>query len=101
MADHDNSLGPRHVLRLPNLRGRGDLLAVCGACDHRTPIWLWQLVKGCSERQRLVDVEAKLRCQRCGNRDGNRVRIATADVLLRASRAPHLPRQSYGTENTL
>jgi hypothetical protein len=60
-------------------RGRLNLAAVCGACRHSTPIWLWQLIKGRSEYQRLIEVEAKLRGQRCGNRTGNMVQASAAD----------------------
>ena len=40
---------------------------------------LWQLLAKRPTYTHLTEVEAKLRCQRCGNREGNRVLVTMAD----------------------
>lgn len=75
------SPAPHHALRLRDLRGRADLVAVCDACRHSAAIWLWQPNEGNSDHQRLVEVKvkAKLRCQRCDDRVGNMARVPGAE----------------------
>ena len=74
----ERQAGPCHALRLRDLRGCADLVAVGGLRQHSTPIWLWQPVEGRAEHRRLVEVEARLRCQRCGNREGSMVQVLGA-----------------------
>jgi hypothetical protein len=40
---------------------------------------LQQVNAGCPPYIHLTDIEAKLQCQRCGNRAGNRVLVTLAD----------------------
>lgn len=82
MRERDAGPGPRHALRLRELRGCPDLVAVCGFCRHSTPIWLWQPVEDRSEHRRLV--EARLSCRRCGDKDGNPVRWVPAQINAKA-----------------
>jgi len=39
---------------------------------------LWQLLAGRPPYTHPIDVEAKLRCQKCGNDEGNRVLVTMA-----------------------
>ena len=41
-----------------------------------------QLTQSRPEHQRLVEVEAKLRCQRRGDKDGNMVRVPGAEAIM-------------------
>lgn len=80
MREREAAPGARHALRLRDLRGRTDLVAVYSACRHSTPVWLRQLVKGRSKHRRLVEAEVRPQCQRCGNRDGYMVQVPGVEL---------------------
>ena len=79
MSEQNANIGPRYAVRLQDLRNWHILTAVCGMCRHRTQMRLWQLTAGQPAHARLIDIEARLRCQRCGNRAGNRVLVSIAE----------------------
>ena len=78
MAEQNTNIGPRYAVRLSDLERWHVLTAVCSACRHRRQMRLWQLLAGRPPYTHLTDVEAKLRCQRCGNREDNRVLVTMA-----------------------
>ena len=79
MGEQNANLGPRYSVRLSDLERWHSLTAVCGECQHRRQMRIWQLTAGRPLDTRLTDVEAKLRCQRCGNREGNRVLVTMVE----------------------
>lgn len=69
------ALGPRYAIRLYQLRRWHILTARCGECGHTRHMRLWQVKIGLPGHAYLGDVEKRLFCQRCGNRDDNRVLV--------------------------
>ena len=49
------------------------LVGCCTICDHRQPLHRPALVRRLGDRVTLTQIGAKLKCQKCGNRKGNRV----------------------------
>jgi hypothetical protein len=74
-----NSIGLKYALRLGDLRNWHLLTAVCSACRHRRQVRLWRLKARHPDYVRLVDVERRLRCMRCGHRGDNTVLVEIAD----------------------
>ena len=79
MLEQKTNIGPRHAVRLRDLRNGHLLTAVRGPRRHQAWLRLWQLTAGQPGHARLIDIEARLRCQRCGNRTGNRVLVSIAE----------------------
>lgn len=79
MGEQRPNIGPRYAVRLSDLRPWYLLTAVCIICRHRRQMRLWQLKAGRPEHAWLMDVEDRLRCQRCGNREGNRVLVTVSN----------------------
>ena len=79
MSEQNANIGQHYAVRLQDLRNWHLLTAVCGACRHQAWLRLWQLTAGQPAHARLIDIEARLRCQRCGNRAGNRVLVSIAE----------------------
>jgi hypothetical protein len=44
------------------------LTASCLSCDHKARKRLWQITAGLPSQTRLVDIDDRLRCMRCGSR---------------------------------
>ena len=59
---------PARVARLGDLWNWHRLTASCLVCGRRRELRMWQLHSRTPDKARLVDVQARLRCQRCGNR---------------------------------
>jgi hypothetical protein len=80
MPEQRANLGPKYAIRLADLQNWHLLTAVCGVCRHRRQIRLWQLKARHPDHTRLVDVERRLRCLRCGHRgEPNHVLVEIAD----------------------
>ena len=79
MGERIGNIGPKYAARLADLRNWHVLTAVCLACGHKAKIPMWRLKVGRRPETRLLDVEANLRCMRCGNRSGNSVYVAVAE----------------------
>ena len=68
------TVGPRYAVRLKDL-GRWDRLeAVCLRCRNKSVLDPARLLRRRPGYTRIVDLEAKLRCRACGNRNGNTLR---------------------------
>jgi uncharacterized protein YbaR (Trm112 family) len=65
------TLPPRYAFRLEDLRRWHLVEAACPVCRHRAVIHHARLMNGRPNHTRLVDLEAKLWCQRCGHRGGH------------------------------
>ncbi len=66
-------LGPSYALTLGRLRDWHVMRAFCVRCPHVGYVHPLELRRSSyAEHVRLVDLEAKLRCTRCGNHEGNR-----------------------------
>ena len=68
-------LGPRYAVRLRDLQSWHVLKAVCPECRRATMLTPETLRGRWPAYTRLVDLEPKLRCRKCGNRDGNRFQV--------------------------
>jgi hypothetical protein len=68
-------LGPRYAIRLHQLRRWHVLTAQCAHCRHTRHMRLWEVKGNLPENTFLSEVEERLCCQRCGNRDGNRLLV--------------------------
>ena len=68
-------LGPRYQLRLEDLREWHRLEVRCIVCNHRGLIDPTQIKHRLSIHTRLVDLERRYRCVKCGNRSGNSWRV--------------------------
>jgi rubredoxin len=69
---------PYYAFRLEDLRAWHVVLATCGQCRHEAPLHQPLLRRGRPGHTRLRDLEAKLRCRRCGNARHNRLSVAIA-----------------------
>jgi hypothetical protein len=69
---------PRHSFRLGDLRPWHVVTAWCVGCDRKVVLSHQILWRGRSRQTRLFDLEVRLRCTRCGARNGHRVDIAMA-----------------------
>jgi hypothetical protein len=69
---------PRYASRLDDLRARHVTFATCAACRERTHIDARLLQHGQPPYTRLLDLERKLRCSSCGNRQGYTLSVSMA-----------------------
>jgi hypothetical protein len=67
MGEQRANIPPRYAVRLSDLRPYHILTAVC-PCGRKTRKRLWQIMAGLSPHTRLVDIDDRLRCMRCGSR---------------------------------
>ena len=58
-------------MRVGDLRDWHVLQVTCWRCGHSGEIYPARLKKRWSDHERLIDLEARLRCVKCRNRDGN------------------------------
>lgn len=68
-------LPPRYAFRLEDLRVWHEVEATCLNCRHRAVIDHARLTQGQPNYARLVDLEMKLRCRRCGRRGGHTITV--------------------------
>jgi DNA-directed RNA polymerase subunit RPC12/RpoP len=59
---------PRYDFRLEDLRVFHLVVASCGACGHKAIMANSALQQGRPNYTRLMDLERRLRCQKCGAR---------------------------------
>ena len=69
-------LPPRYAFRLEDLRVWHEVEAACRSCRHRAVIDHASLTYGRPNHARLVDLEMKLRCRRCGRRGGHTLTVS-------------------------
>jgi hypothetical protein len=69
---------PRHAIPLDDLRAWHVIFATCAACGRRTHIGAALLQHGRPPYTRLLDLERKLRCGSCGNRQGCTLTVSMA-----------------------
>ena len=65
------TLGPKYQVRVGDLREWHVLQVTCWQCGHSSEIYAARLKKRWSDYERLIDLEARLRCVKCRNKDGN------------------------------
>ena len=69
------SLGPRYAVRLEDLGRWHRFEAICSQCSNRVIINPEKLRPRCPGYTRVVELEKKLRCTSCGNRQGNSLKV--------------------------
>ena len=67
-----------HGPGLEDLRAWHMILATCAACGRQTHLPIKLLEHGRPPHTRLADLEPKLCCRNCGNREGNTLTISPA-----------------------
>jgi hypothetical protein len=77
-VEQSKNIPPRYAIRLADLRAWHVIFATCAACQKRTHIDAGLLQHGRPPYTRLLDLERKLRCSSCGNRQGNTLSVAMA-----------------------
>jgi hypothetical protein len=77
-VEQSKNIPPRYAIRLDDLRAWHVIVATCGACRRRARIDAWLLQHGRPPFTRLLDLERKLRCSGCGNRQGNTLSVSMA-----------------------
>jgi hypothetical protein len=77
-VEHNRNIPPRYAIRLDDLRAWHVIVATCAVCGRSTHVNA-KLLQHCRPPYtRLRDLERKLRCSRCGNRQGNTLRVSMA-----------------------
>jgi hypothetical protein len=64
----ENHLPPRYAFRLEDLRAWHVVRVSCGSCRHKAEIAPAVLTRSWPGYTRLVDLEGRLRCRKCGAR---------------------------------
>jgi hypothetical protein len=77
-VEQSKNTPPRYAIRLDDLRAWHVIFATCAACGKRTHIDARLLQHGRPPYTRLLDLERKLRCSSCGNRQGNTLSVSMA-----------------------
>jgi hypothetical protein len=77
-VERSKNIPPRYAIRLDDLRAWHVIFATCAACRRRTHIDARLLQHGRPPYTRLLDLERKLRCGSCGNRQGNTLSVSMA-----------------------
>jgi ribosomal protein L37E len=77
-VEQSKNIQPRYAIRLDDLRAWHVIVATCAACGSRTHIAAKLLQHGRPPHTRLRDLERKLRCSSCGNRQGNTLSVSMA-----------------------
>ena len=75
-VERNENIWPLYAIRLEDLREWHVLIATCSRCRHAGSVPLARLRRGRSGAQRLVDLQARLCCRRCGNRVMNTLTVA-------------------------
>ncbi len=76
--EHRGNIPPRYAIRLGDLRHWHVVTVTCPACGHKGRVDAATLGRGRPDHARLIDLERKLRCRGCGNRDDNRILVTMA-----------------------
>ena len=69
---------PRYAIRLADLRQWHVITVNCPTCGHKGRVYPTALSHGRPDHIRLMDLERKLRCTSCGNRQDNRILVSMA-----------------------
>jgi hypothetical protein len=77
-VEQNKNIPPRYAIRLEDLRAWHVVFATYAACRKRTHIDARLLQQGRPPYTRLLDLERKLRCGSCGNRQGNTLSVSVA-----------------------
>lgn len=65
------AIGPKYALRIHDLRNWHVLQVTCWKCGHLSLVYPSRLRQRWSGYERLMDIERKFRCTKCGNRHDN------------------------------
>jgi DNA-directed RNA polymerase subunit RPC12/RpoP len=82
--EQSRNIPPRYAIRLGDLRHWHVVTVTCPACGHKGRLDAAVLGRSRPGRPpppghtRLMDLERRLRCRRCGNRDDNRILVTLA-----------------------
>jgi DNA-directed RNA polymerase subunit RPC12/RpoP len=77
-VERSKNIPPRYAIRLEDLRAWHVVFATCADCGKRTHIDAGLLQHRRPSYTRLLDLERKLRCTSCGNRQGNTLSVTMA-----------------------
>jgi hypothetical protein len=77
-VERSKNIPPRYAIRLSDLRAWHVIIAACPVCGRRTRISIDRLQQGRPPYTRLVDLERKLRCGSCRNRQDNSLTMSIA-----------------------
>jgi hypothetical protein len=72
------NIPPRYAIRLGDLRHWHVVTVTCPTCGHKGRVDAARLGRGRPDHTRLMDLERKLRCRLCGNREDNRILVSMA-----------------------
>lgn len=75
LEDRLEDLGARYEVRLSDLREWHVVRIKCNHCNRIGSLYPKSLKRRYPGHQRLLDLERKLRCNRCGNINGNTWKI--------------------------
>ena len=73
--EQTENIGPKYAIRLADLREWHIVTATCFRCRHQTELSAGFLAWERVPHTYLTDLERKLRCTRCGNRQGNTLSV--------------------------
>lgn len=73
--EQNENIGPIYAFRLKDLRRWHRVSARCFQCCHETVLLIDLIRWDRPEHTRLVDLERKLRCTKCGNRERNTISV--------------------------
>jgi DNA-directed RNA polymerase subunit RPC12/RpoP len=76
--EHRGNRPPRYAIRVGDLRHWHVITVSCPTCGHKGRLDAASLGRGQPDYTRLMDLERKLRCRGCGNREGNRILVTMA-----------------------
>ena len=73
--EQNGNIGPKYAIRLADLREWHIVTATCFRCRHQTELSAGFLAWERVPHTYLTELERKLRCTRCGNRQGNTLSV--------------------------
>jgi len=76
--EQNKNIPPRYAIRLDDLRAWHVIVATCAVCGKQTHVDARLLQHRRPPSTRLRDLERKLRCSSCGNRQGNTLSVSMA-----------------------
>jgi len=74
-VERNQNIGPLYAIRLGDLREWHVVVATCSRCRHVGSVSLARLQRGRRGALRLVDLQPRLCCRRCGNRVMNTLTV--------------------------
>lgn len=78
MEQNENIVGPIYSIRVRDIRRWHLMTGQCGKCRHHGPIRFEHVAWDQPRNAYVTDLEPKLRCTACGNRQGNLISIRMA-----------------------